>query len=160
MNQFIIFFSFYNDSIYHGSSFFLLKCITEKYREAHKDFHMVLLTWRKHMIQNLERLCTYVVSFRKECCAKVYSRQSKAKGDLKAPLGSFNRGNEKFIPLFRSLSEREQNGQEGTLIPLYSLKTSNFHSPRNQEEWEEMKLDLMIFLVKLPKYPYMFNPLF
>ena len=48
--------------------------LMEKYREAHKDLHMVLLTWRKHMRQNLERLCTYVVSFRKECSAKVYSR--------------------------------------------------------------------------------------
>ena len=47
---------------------------------------------------------------------------------------SFNGGNEKFIPLFGSLSGKEWNGQEGTIIHLYSLKTSNFHSPRNWEE--------------------------
>ena len=70
--------------------------------------------------------------------------------------GSFNGGNGKLIPSF----EREWNGQDGTLIPLYSLKTSNFHSSQNWEEWEEMELDLMIFLLKLPKYPYIFNPLF
>ena len=59
--------------------------------------------------------------------------------------GSFNGGNGKLIPLFRSfnggngklilligsLNRKEWNGLEGTLIPLYSLKTSNFHSPRN-----------------------------
>ena len=65
--------------------------------------------------------------------------------------GSFNGGNGKSIPLFGSLSEREWNEYEGTLIPLYSLKTSNFHSPQNWEEWEGMKLDLMIFLLKLSK---------
>ena len=48
--------------------------------------------------------------------------------------GSFNGGNEKLIPLFGSLSGREWNELEGTLIPLYSLKTSNFHSLRNWEE--------------------------
>ena len=74
--------------------------------------------------------------------------------------GSFNRGNGKLILLFRSLSRREWNEWEGTLIPLYSLKTSNFHSPRNWEEWEGTKLDLMIFLLKLRKYPCIFNYLF
>ena len=74
--------------------------------------------------------------------------------------GSFNRGNGKFIPLFWSLSGRKWNEYEETLIPLYSPITSNFHSPQNWEEWEGMKLDLMIFLLKLPKYPYIFNPLF
>ena len=73
---------------------------------------------------------------------------------------SFNGGNGKFILLFGSLSERKWNGWEGTLIPLYSLKTSNFHSLQNWEEWEGMKLDLMIFLLKLSKYPYIFNHLF
>ena len=59
--------------------------------------------------------------------------------------GSFNGENKKFIPLFGSLSGREWNGWEGmewvggnemeeTLIPLYSLKISNFHFPRNWEE--------------------------
>ena len=43
--------------------------------------------------------------------------------------GSFNGGNGKSIPLFGSLSGREWNGYERTLIPLYSLKISNFHSP-------------------------------
>ena len=38
------------------------------------------------------------------------------------------------ISLFGSLSGREWNGQERTLIPLYSLKTSNFHSLQNCEE--------------------------
>ena len=42
---------------------------------------------------------------------------------------SFNGRNEKPIPLFRSLSGREWNEYEGALISLYSLKTSNFHSP-------------------------------
>ena len=69
---------------------------------------------------------------------------------------SFNGRNGKPILLFESLSERKWNGSKGTLIPFYSLKPSNFHSLRN---WEEMKLDLMIFLLKLPKYPYIFNPL-
>ena len=64
------------------------------------------------------------------------------------------------LPLFGSLSRREWNGQERTLIPLYSLKTSNFHSPRNWKEWKGMKLNLMIFLLKLPKYPCIFNSLF
>ena len=73
--------------------------------------------------------------------------------------GSFNGGNGKPIPfLFGSLSGRKWNWQKGTLISLYSLKTSNFHSPQNWEKWEGMKLDLMIFLLKLPKYPYIFNP--
>ena len=48
--------------------------------------------------------------------------------------GNFNGGNGKSIPLFGSLSGREWNGYEGILIPLYFLKTSNFHSPRNWEE--------------------------
>ena len=74
--------------------------------------------------------------------------------------GSFNGRNRKLIPLFGSLSRREWNEYEGTLIPLYSLKTSNFHSPRNWEELEGMKFDLMIFLLKLPKYPYIVNNLF
>ena len=49
---------------------------------------------------------------------------------------SFNGGNGKFIILFGSLSGRELNGWEQTLIPLYSLKISNFHFPRSWEEWE------------------------
>ena len=49
---------------------------------------------------------------------------------------SFNGGNGKFIILFGSLSGRELNGWEQTLILLYSLKTSNFHFPRSWEEWE------------------------
>ena len=71
--------------------------------------------------------------------------------------GSFNGGNGKSIPLFESLSERKWNRQEKTLILLYSLKTSNFHFSRNWEEREEMKLDLMNFLLKLPKYLYILN---
>ena len=51
----------------------------------------------------------------------------------------------------------EWNGQKGTLISLYSLKTSNFHSPQNQEESQGMKFNLMKFLLKLPKHPYIFN---
>ena len=74
--------------------------------------------------------------------------------------GSFNEGNGKFIPFFGSLSGKEWNWYKGTLIPLYSLKTSNFHSSRNWEEYEGIKLDLMSFLLKLPKYPYIFNFLF
>ena len=74
--------------------------------------------------------------------------------------GSFNRENEKFIPLFESLSGREWNEYKGTLIPLYSFKTSNFHSSWNREEWERMELDLMNFLLKILKYPYIFNHLF
>ena len=53
--------------------------------------------------------------------------------------GSFNGGNKKFISLFESLSGRELNRQYGILIPLYSLKTSNFHSSRNWEEWEGIR---------------------
>ena len=41
--------------------------------------------------------------------------------------GSSNGENEKIIPLFESLSG--MNGQEGTLIPFYPLKTSNFYFP-------------------------------
>ena len=73
---------------------------------------------------------------------------------------SFNGRNRKSILLFGSLSEREWNGYEGTLIPLYSLKTSNFHSPRNWEEWKGMRLNLMNFLLKLWKYIYIVNHLF
>ena len=40
---------------------------------------------------------------------------------------SFNGGNEKFILMFGSLSSRKLNGYEGTLIPFYFLKISNFH---------------------------------
>ena len=40
------------------------------------------------------------------------------------------------------------------------LKPQIFIPPRNWEEWEGMKLDLMIFLLKLPKYPCIFNSLF
>ena len=43
--------------------------------------------------------------------------------------GSFNGLNGKSIISFRSLIGREWNGYEGILISLYSLKTSNFHSP-------------------------------
>ena len=67
--------------------------------------------------------------------------------------GSFNGGNGKSNLLFGSLSGREWNGQEDTLIPFYSLKISNFHSLGNYEEFEGMKLDLMNFLLKLLKYP-------
>ena len=51
---------------------------------------------------------------------------------------SFNGGNGKFIPFFRSLSGRELNGYEGTLILLYSIKTLNFYSSeiwRNGREY-------------------------
>ena len=34
------------------------------------------------------------------------------------------------------------------------LKTQIFIHPKNWEESKEMKLDLMNFLLKLPKYPY------
>ena len=64
---------------------------------------------------------------------------------------SFNGGNGKSIPMFGSLSGREWNGYEGTLISLYYLKTSNFHSPQNWEEWEGMKLYLINFLLKFTK---------
>ena len=67
--------------------------------------------------------------------------------------GSFNGRNRKLIHLFGSLSKREWNRYEGTLILLYSLKISNFHSLQNLEEWEGMKLDLMIFFTKTPKIP-------
>ena len=66
---------------------------------------------------------------------------------------SFNGMNGKLILLFWNLSGNEWNEQEGTLIPLYSLKTSNFHSSRNWEKWEGMKLDLMIFFTKTLKIP-------
>ena len=72
--------------------------------------------------------------------------------------GSFNGGNRKLIPLFGSLSRREWNEYERTLIPLYSLKTLNFHSPRNWEEWEGMKFDLMIFFTKSPQIPLYIQP--
>ena len=35
---------------------FLFRCLMEKYREACKDFHMILFSWRKLLIENLERL--------------------------------------------------------------------------------------------------------
>ena len=73
---------------------------------------------------------------------------------------SFNGGNGKLILLFGSLSGRKWNELEGTLIPLYSFKISNFHSPKNWEEWERMKFDLMIFLLKLSEYTCIFNSLF
>ena len=67
--------------------------------------------------------------------------------------GSFNEGNGKFIPLFESISGNEWNEQERTLIHLYPFKTSNFHSPQNQEELEGIELDLMNFFTKTPKIP-------
>ena len=66
---------------------------------------------------------------------------------------SFNGMNGKLILLFWNLSGNEWNEQEGTLIPLYSLKISNFHSSRNWEKWEGMKLDLMTFFTKTLKIP-------
>ena len=68
---------------------------------------------------------------------------------------SFNGGNGKLIPLFGSLSKREWNEQEGILIPLYSLKISNFHPSQNWEEWGGggIKLNLMIFFTKTLKIP-------
>ena len=60
-------------------------------------------------------------------------------------LQNFNGGNGKSSILFENLSGRELNKQERTLIPLYSLKILNFHSPQNWKELEGMKLDLMIF---------------
>ena len=65
--------------------------------------------------------------------------------------GSFNRENEKSIPLFGSLSGREWNRQKGTLIPFYFLKTSNYS--RNLNELKEIKLDLMTFFNKISKIP-------
>ena len=60
----------------------------------------------------------------------------------------------------RRRSEREWNGQEEILISFYSLKNLNFHSLQNGEKLEGMKLDLMIFLLKLSKYPYIVSSLF
>ena len=68
---------------------------------------------------------------------------------------SFNEGNG-----FENISGMEQNKQERTLIPLYSLKISNFHSLQNWEELEGIELDLMNFLPELPKYPFIFSHLF
>ena len=71
--------------------------------------------------------------------------------------------NIKFIPLFRSLSEEgmEHVGRNTQLlIPLYSFKFSNFHSLQNWKKLEEMELDLMNLLIKLPKYFYIFSHLF
>ena len=71
--------------------------------------------------------------------------------------------NIKFIPLFRSLSGKgmEHVGRNTQLlIPLYSFKIPNFHSLQNSEKLEEMELDLMNLLLKLPKYPYIFSRLF
>ena len=65
-----------------------------------------------------------------------------------------------YLPLFRSLSERKWNEYEETLIPLYFLKTSNFHSLQNWKELEGIKLDLMNFLPKLPKYPYIYSTIY
>ena len=50
--------------------------------------------------------------------------------------GSFSGGNGRSIPIFWSLSGREWNGQKETLIPPFSLKSSNFCSPHNWEECE------------------------
>ena len=74
--------------------------------------------------------------------------------------GSFNGVNGMSIPLFGSLSGREWNGQERMLIPPFSLKTSNFCSPKNWEEWEGMDLGLMKFLLKSLKYPFNISPFF
>ena len=66
---------------------------------------------------------------------------------------SFNRGNGKLILLFRSLSRREWNEWEGTLIPLYSLKTSNFHSPLKLGRMGGNKIRFNDFFAKTPKIP-------
>ena len=65
-----------------------------------------------------------------------------------------------YIPLFGSLSGRKWNDQERMLIPPFSLKTSNFCSPKNWEEWERMDLGLMKFLLKSLKYPFNISPFF
>ena len=46
------------------------------------------------------------------------------------------------------------------LIPPFSLKISNFCSPKNWEEWEGMNLGLMKFLLKSLKYPFNISPFF
>ena len=43
--------------------------------------------------------------------------------------------------------------RERSFLP-FSLKTSNFCSPQNWEEWEGMNLGLMKFLLKPLKYPF------
>jgi hypothetical protein len=54
--------------------------------------------------------------------------------------GSLNGGNGKFIPLFESLNGREWNGLEGTLVPLYSLKTLRFRLRVHKRiEWNDHK---------------------
>ena len=74
--------------------------------------------------------------------------------------GSFNGGNGKSILLFGSLSRREWNGLEGTLIPLYSLKTSNFHSPPPSKlggvGGNEIRFN--DFFTKTPKIPLYIQP--
>ena len=52
------------------------------------------------------------------------------------------------------------NSREHSFLSI-PLKFQIFISPRNLEEWEGMKLDLMIFfLLKLLKCLYIFNNLF
>ena len=67
--------------------------------------------------------------------------------------GSFNEGNGRFIPLFGSLSMREWNEQEETLIPLYSLKTSSFHSPPKLGGMGKNEIRFNDFFTKTPKIP-------
>ena len=68
---------------------------------------------------------------------------------------SFNGRNGKFIPLFECLSKREWNGYEGTLIFLYFLKISNFHSLEIEKNWgvggDEIRFNE--FFTKTPKIP-------
>ena len=40
------------------------------------------------------------------------------------------------------------------------LKSKNFHCPKNWEEFERIKLDLINFLLKLSKHSYIFTHLF
>ena len=70
-------------------------------------------------------------------------------------IGSLGIKNEKTIHLFRSLSRRKWNGQEGTLIPPISLKDSYFYSSQNWEELEETFIPFIsIINIYSIQFPY------
>ena len=66
--------------------------------------------------------------------------------------GSFNRENEKFIPLFESLSERDLNGTREQSLLFISLKYQIFIPPK-LEGIRGNEIRLNEFFTKTPKIP-------
>ena len=68
-------------------------------------------------------------------------------------------GMESSFPYLGVVGGNEMGRTEHSFLSII-LKPQIFIPSKNREEWEGMELNLMNFLLKLSKYPYIFNPLF